>query len=207
LIHRPWPTDELLDIILSDDLPQIHTQLPPRSSGLHLSTLYHRLHPQKGNDFTEQDLRLFQLCGRAMEDRIERALVELARRKGWKAHRPGEITCGDIAGSPDIFFVEDDGLLRVGELKVAWKSTKGLVVDREGENEFPSRFDLYFTQIMGYDYMIGSNTGRLIGYFVNGDYKHRAPQLLGWDLEFNEQEICENWDALMTCRGDMEAEK
>lgn len=169
----------------------------PRSVGIHLSDLYHRLHPQKVNALTENDLLAYRVAGLALEDRMERALLELAQEDGTYVERPAELVSPEgVICSPDLFFIASD-LLRIGELKVAWKSSYGLVIDREGENEFPAKFDIYFTQISGYGYAAGTTEGRLIVYFVNGDYRARTPQLLGWDLSFSAQEQAETWDSLM----------
>lgn len=198
MIHRPWDTSRLLAKMADTELPHHPVAHRPRSGGIHLSDLYHRLHPQKENDLTAENLACYRIAGLAMEDRVERALIELAKEDGTFVERPRELVSPEgVAGSPDLFFVED-GVLRIGELKMAWKSCHGLVTDREGEDEFPSKFDVYFTQIAGYGHMAGTTEGRLIGYFVNGDYRGaRAPQLLGWDLSFSHQEQAETWDSLM----------
>lgn len=197
MIHTPWNTDRLLAKMADTELPYHPVAHRPRSEGVHLSDLYHRLYPQKANDLSEDSLTTYRVAGLALEDRIERALIELAKEDGTYVERPAEIVSPEgIICSPDLFFVEG-GEMRIGETKTAWKSCHGLVVDREGENEFPAKFDVYFSQIKGYGYVAGTHLGRLIAYFVNGDYRARTPQLLGWDLEFSGQEISEEWDSLM----------
>ena len=199
MIHVPWNTERLLAKMADTELPYHPVAHRPRSQGIHLSDLYHRLHPQKANTISEDGMTAYRVGGLALEDRMERALIELAKEDGTFVERPREMVSPEgIICSPDLFFVTDSHL-RIGETKVAWKSCYGLVVDREGENEFPAKFDIYWTQVSGYGYVAGTTEGRIIVYFVNGDYRARTPQLLGWDLSFSHQEQAETWDQLMGC--------
>jgi hypothetical protein len=178
-------------------------QRPPRSEGLHASTLLRKIHQRKydGNGITEEQLAVYGLLGLAFEDRAELALLSLSTEKDWPwtSFRPGEVTHNGVACSPDILMVPKDGGEMVElSLKCTWKSCNKLPVTDEGENEFPlEKFGYYLDQCMTYATPLDTHSSILLAYFVCGDYRGaRQPQVLGWELDFSEQERAETWDAL-----------
>lgn len=126
----PWPyTQRLIDRLADSSLQDSGVTLtprPPRSPGLHASTLLKRLHPVE-SAITEAELRIYGLLGLAFEDRVELALLTLSQEADWPwdCYRPGEVECDGIACSPDILLVpKGDGPLMEMSIKVTWKSTK-----------------------------------------------------------------------------------
>lgn len=207
MIHRPWDTTDLIAMASRSDLPQHPTTDRTRSSGLHISDLYHKLYPKELNDITPQELNTYAILGLALEDRLERALIELGKRDGYHVERPKEIESEEgLFGSPDLFILQPPRRpLIIGEMKAPWKSSGGCPKE-EGENGFPSKFDIYLCQVMAYAHVVDTLDGLLIIYFVNGDWSRRPPrpQLLAWELEFSLQEREENWDALIQIACEME---
>ena len=157
-----------------------------RSAGLHASdiygSLYQGLEPKRFTGGPPDPLRI--ILGLA----LERALAEvLAEMWGWQ--RPDEFKTEEgIAFSPDGLLFDDDNRLVVGETKLTWKSSRD--VPREPAVSFPPGFDHYMTQVMFYGDSLGTPHARLLVYFVNG--QGRAPELLGWDIEFTARELKEN---------------
>lgn len=128
----------------NSELPVYPIAHRPRSGGIHLSDLYHRLYPPKKNDLAEDDLMAFRVLGLALEDRIERALIFMAQEDGEQVERPAEMASPEgIKCSLDLLSIANS-VVRVVETKGTWKGTGGLPVDAEGENQFPSKFDIYF---------------------------------------------------------------
>lgn len=213
MIHRPWKytqrlVDRMADSSLQDE-PGGGIRRTPRSEGLHASTLLRRLHPIKENDINPTQLAVYGLLGLAFEDRAERALLALSKEEDWpfRAFRPGEVNYDGVACSPDILLVpKHTGELRELSLKCTWKSCNKLCLV-EGENEFAphDKFDYYMDQCMTYATPLDTFGSVLLAYFVNGNYTGaRQPQVLGWELEFSEQERAETWAALMGVREDGE---
>lgn len=193
------------DSSLLDTVDVSNIKRPPRSEGLHASTLLRLMHPvkaRKGDDeITEEQLRLFGLIGLAFEDRAELALISLAKEADWPWHpvRPGEVEAGGIACSPDILLVpkNKDEEVRELSLKTTWKSCRHAAsTEEEGENGFSSDFDYYLSQCMTYAVPLDTRASVLFVYFVCGNWRPPFPQVHGWELEFSDQEIAENWDAL-----------
>lgn len=205
MIHRAWP-DEARVALLTTMGQALH----PRTPGVHASDLYGRLHARaEKSEFTEANLMTYRLFGLAFENVIDRAMTKamhaieqemgnmLIARCG-NVERPGEVVSPEgIICSPDALAVEKDGLLRVLELKATWKSFRDLPIAGEGENGFPPKFAVYFTQIMFYCSVLGTQSGRLIVFFTNGNWRPSIPALYVWDLEFTRKELQENYDALI----------
>lgn len=211
MIHRPWSytrrlVDRMADSSLQDVSGGVGLVRPPRSEGLHASTLLRKLHPvSKDNGIDEEQLAIYGLLGLAFEDRAELALLSLSKEKDWPwtAFRPGEVSHDGVACSPDILLVPKvDGPLRELSLKCTWKSCRNLPTKEEGENEFPlDKFGYYLDQSIGYSTPLDTLGGLLLVYFVCGDYSGaRMPKVLGWELEWSEQERAETWDAMMEQR-------
>ncbi len=211
MLHRPWQftqrlVDKMADSALLDHVQASTLQRPPRSEGLHASTLLRIMHPVKVRDaddqISEAQLRLFGLLGLAFEDRAELALNVLAKETDWPwtCVRPGEVSAEGIACSPDILLVpkrEDDEAFELS-IKTMWKSVKGLPVEEEGENQFPKSWDNYISQCETYAVPLHTTKSVIFAYFVCGSWKPPFPQVHAWEFEFSEQEIYENWQALQT---------
>lgn len=211
MLHRPWEyagrlVDRMSDSALLDVVSATSLQRPPRSTGLHASELLRKMHPVKsrpGDDqIDEAQLRLFGLLGLAFEDRAELALQALAQESDWPwtCTRPGEVHADGIACSPDIVLVpkrDEDEAFELS-IKTTWKTCRGLPVHEEGEDQFPKTFDYYISQCETYAVPLHTTKSVLFCYFTNGCWKPPFPQVHAWELEFSQQEISENWDALLT---------
>lgn len=207
MIFTPWPyTQRLVDRMADSslqDLQRTLTPRPPRSEGLHASTLLKRLHPVE-SAITEDELRVYGLLGLAFEDRAELALLTLSGEPDWPwdCYRPGEVECDGIACSPDILLVpKGDGPLMELSLKVTWKSTK--------EAPDGPKFAYYGDQCLTYATPLNTLHSVLLVYFVNGTYGHMqkgskgrppVPTVKGWAMTFSEQERAETWQALCNLR-------
>lgn len=191
----------MADSSLLDAMDVSTLQRPPRSAGLHMSTLLRKLHPVKSKgDISEAQLALYGIIGLAFEDRCELALNALAAETDWPwtTLRPGEVQCDGVAGSPDILLVPKDGSpVRELSIKTTWKSCRRVPLEA-GENEFPKEFDYYLAQCMAYSTAMDTPGSVLFCYFVCGNWVPPVPQVHAWELDFNAVEKSENWDALMT---------
>lgn len=187
----------------------------PRSEGMHASTLLRKLHPIKkrkpGEEMSPEQLALYGLIGLAFEDRAELALLSLSLDDDWPWHcfRPGEVHQDGIACSPDILLVPKNNAIdstRELSLKVSWSSCKEWPTDGEGENLFPpGKPQYYIDQCMTYATPLDTLGSVLVAFFVNGDYQGaRMPKVHGWELDYNEQERAETWDALLGIARGME---
>lgn len=208
MIHRPWPyaprlITRMADSSLQDIAGGKGLLRPPRSEGLHASTLLRKLHPVSRDDIDEQQLAVYGLLGLAFEDRAELALLSLSKESDWPwmCFRPGEVTHEGIACSPDILLVPKRAgePLRELSLKCTWKSCRKLPVETEGEDEFDlKKWGYYIDQMQAYSTPLDTLGGVLLAYFVCGDYEGaRMPQVLGWEMEWTEQERSETWDQLL----------
>lgn len=177
----------------------------PRTPGLHMSSIYNALYQElepkrfvKGS--APDPLRLE--AGLAFESFLEEAF----RARLNNSERPPELEYTEPGFKVPILYNPDmiifNGSNRLGEIKLTWMSSSA--VPREATNGgFPPKFDKYFDQMMSYCYMLDMNQARLIGFFVNGDYKYYkqpdgtskpcGPELLAWDIEFTKREIAECW--------------
>ncbi len=199
MIFSEWPYTQRLVDRMADSSLQDHglslTPRPPRSEGLHASTLLKKLHPVEST-ITEAELRVYGLLGLAFEDRAELALLTLSEDADWPwvCYRPGEVHADGIACSPDILLVpKEDGPLMELSLKVTWKSTK--------EAPDGPKFQYYLDQCLTYATPLNTLASVLLVYFVSGDYKGvRKPEVKGWQLAYGEQERAETWQALCNLR-------
>lgn len=215
MTHRPWPylqrlIDKMADSALLDGVEAGTLRRPARSGGVHASSLLRKLHPHPNEAkvalMSDEDkakaaaqLALYGLLGLAFEDRCEIALTALGQEDDWPwlAIRPGEVEAEGVACSPDILLVAKDGSPnRELSIKTTWKSCRGLPLE-EGENEFPKSFDYYTAQCKTYAVPLETSGSVLVCYFVCGNWSPPVPQVHGWELEFSDQELAENWSALM----------
>lgn len=162
-----------------------------RGEGLHMSDLYSALYkdlePERYDTGSPMDLQRVEL-GLAFEEMLERAF------KDRLFERPGEFQTDEgIIFSPDLLIFEDD-IIRVGEIKLSWLSSKDTPRDVNGS--FGPKFDKWMVQIKAYCYHLETPYARLYFFAVNGDYKPPSPQLLAWDLTFTPRELEENWRML-----------
>jgi hypothetical protein len=208
MIHRPWTfADRLIAKMADSSIQATLPPRPPRTPGLHASTILRELHKQKRSDISEEDLALYGLMGLAFEDRAEIALTVLSSEEDWpwRCFRPGEVTESGIICSPDILLVpKRDGAMRELSLKCTWKSCRKLPTDHEGENEFDlKKWGYYFDQCMTYAQPLDTLGSVLLAYFVAGDYSNMKPQAHGWELDFSEQERAETWDLVVNTAQDL----
>lgn len=207
LKHRLWPyTKQLVDRMADSSLQDLgiaSLTRPPRSEGVHASTLLKLLHPVESN-ITEDELRIYGLLGLAFEDRAELALLSLSQDPTWpwECFRPGEVEKDGITCSPDILLIpKEDSEVRELSLKVTWKSTK--------EAPYGEKFQYYVDQCLTYATPLDTMASVLLVYFVNGDYGHMRkkgarpgaptppkPLVVGYELDFTPRERAETWAAL-----------
>ena len=163
-----------------------------RSPGLHASDiygdLYQELEPTRYRRDTAPDpLRLE--AGLAFESLLEEGL-----KRRLCGERPGEFTTDEgVIFSPDLIIFNH--VTRVGEIKLTWMSSNEIPTVLS--NGLPPKFDKWLTQIKFYCRAVETCYGRLIGFFVNGDYRPPSPRLLAWDLQFTKRELDENHTMLM----------
>lgn len=211
MIHRPWPyLPRLIELMQDSSLQERSLIRPssraPRSSGVHASDLLKILHPQpKGRETEEDQLRIYGLLGLAFEDRAELALQVLSERKDWPwvCERSDEVAEDGVACSPDILLAPKNPKthqLQELSLKVTWKSCAHTPMHEEGENDFPKNHQYYLDQCLTYARPLGTDSAVLLVYYVCGIWRPPQPQIHAWDLEFSQQEIAENWQALMTIK-------
>ncbi len=172
----------------------------PRSPGLHASeiygSLYKELEPKRYGRVSDGPPLLLFEAGLALEEALETA-VKNRIIKTEAAERCGEFrTSEGIAFSPDLL-ITNGVPLRVGEIKLTWQSSRDIEVSPDGVTVFPPKFDKYFCQLMFYCHALETRYGRLYIFFINGNYQSRTPQLLCWDIEFNQWELDENMQMLL----------
>ena len=109
----------------------------------------------------------------------ERAMQE---QEGW-AHYG--VVKDDVEGNPDMFNPLT-GL--VTETKLTWRS---LHTSRPQDRFY------YMTQLMSYCHMVGTDKGRLLVCYVNGDYRPTLPKVIAVDFVFTERDLMENWAMMM----------
>jgi hypothetical protein len=203
VLHRPWPyLDRLVARMADSAMPYepVTIKRTPRTGGMHASTVLREMHKRKKNDITEEQLAIYGMGGLAFEDRAELALTSLSKEADWPWHcfRPGEVEQDGIICSPDILLVpKGAGELREMSIKMTWKSSRGLPIDHEGENEFDlKKWGYYFDQSMTYATPLDTLGGVLFCFFVVGDYTDKKPKIHAWELDWSVQERAETWDEI-----------
>ncbi len=187
-----------------------------RSPGLHMSDIYGALYKKlmpKRYDKRDADgnplpfSKVHAEFGTAFEESLEEALEKrlLGERPGEfrtlhakncphrRTKLPANVTCwcgGGIYYSPDYLFFEADGLVRLGEFKATWMSSKHGIRD--------AKFDKWFCQMKAYCYHLETVHAILYPFFVVGDYTDKQPKFdVAYKIEFTERELTENWDMLL----------
>ncbi len=150
---------------------------------------------------------------------LERGLQERLLKSGHEGQveRPGEFTFRDtykghkvvIHYNPDLLVW--NGVLRVTEIKSTWMwsgvSHEDIEDAKQGVKKAlvkvtqlltDPKYDKYKCQLKFYLYMLRQKLGRLYIFFVTANGRPPFPaQLLGWDLDFTDQELELNYTMLM----------
>ncbi len=177
---RVKPVSHNLDLLKSDLI---------RSEGVHASDIYGSLFKAldpKRYDYGDAPMNgeLMSL-GSAWEVQFEKILI----LNGVKAHRPPELMSPEgIAYSPDLIIEGNDGVMRLGEIKL---TSMGLDdCPTEESTDLPEKFAKYLCQMKLYAYWLGLNEGWLAVMSIRKPYK---PELRIFELTWTDQELQENW--------------
>lgn len=193
-----------------------------RAAGLHASDIYNSFYADldpKKYLFSGPINPLLVEIGLIFETMLERGLQERLLASGaiGGVERPGEFTFTDtykghpvvIHYNPDLFML--NGVLRVAEIKSTWKwsgvsheeieqAQAGVesAIKRLRDLILDPKFDKWLTQLKLYLYMLGELKGRIYAFFVMANGRPPFPaQLLGWDLDFTQEELYRNFSMLM----------
>lgn len=163
-----------------------------RTEGKHVSVAIHRImkaiYPDRFEDRPIDETRAS--LGNALERSLIAGLVE---REPRRYCRPGELELEDWYGTPDLWDLNDNATI---EIKLTYASLRR-ADDIEGE-----WFWRYWVQLKAYCHMAAMTKGRLYICFVNGNYSkddgdpNAGPTILGWEDEWDEDELLENWNML-----------
>lgn len=162
-----------------------------RSPGLHLSTVYADIEAQwvKRQPLDERDLAHYRAGGFLWEHAFSLAMRQALIGKS--VSRPPEFELDGIVGSPDLVDYKN---WAVWDTKFTWKSAAKL--DRMERYFWP-----WITQMKGYLKMMQQLGpcchAELYVFFVNGDYRPPVPSTRRLLLEFDQQEIDENWQMIV----------
>ena len=174
-------------------------QYTERTAGLHVSQIIGDLLVSMDpdtygkNDANEGKWMNF-LAGLVFERALELAWLDKEIEDNHRPElvRPGEVERDGILGTPDAF---DTRLGRPEEYKCTKKSCRQEITD--------PKFWHYFVQLKAYVYMLGCNSGVLWVLFVNGNYSNddNDPEssyvIKGWEMEWTDLELEENWTMLV----------
>lgn len=181
---------------------------PRTTELLHMSTIYNALYKKlEPRRYTDGPMN--EVCvelGLAWETALEAALKVRPTFDGEVIERPGELlTAEGIAFNPDLIIyspVKDEEHyeygtdMRVGEIKLKWMSSRD--APREPVTSFPDKYSKDFCQMMAYCYHVGTRFARYYVFYVNGKYAPPLPhEPLVWDIEFTQDELEDNWRALV----------
>ncbi len=174
------PIDYNLDFLKSDLV---------RSPGLHASDIYgdffKKLEPDRYGDGPLNGPLM--ALGTAWEKHFEYILTA----NGINATRPTEMMSPEgIAYSPDLIIF--NGEVRVGEIKLTSMSAKSMPT--ETCNNLPPKFDKYLCQMKLYAYWLELHHGWLGMMSI---YQPYAPVFRGFNLEWSDRELHDNYTMLM----------
>lgn len=163
-----------------------------RSPGKHVSTAIHKImkaiHPDR---FGERPIDMTRAnLGNAMERAIITGLTE---KYPERYCRPGELELDDWYGTPDLWDLQ---LQATTEIKLTWASL------RRAEDIESEWFWRYWVQLKAYAHMAKMTKGQLYICFINGNYSRNdddpdaGPTVLGWEEDFDPEDLLENWNML-----------
>ena len=175
----------------------IDSGVPRSTDTLHLTTVIKAIMEDmgwgyKGKGF--EDIGLTMSIGFLWEDVLSKAY---GNRLG---ARVGEIKCDGIVGSPDgvglddpafvcdMWPIIDPGNVVLEEYKCTWKSTRNS----------PDKEWYYMTQVMSYCTMLNLDTVIMHMVYLMGNYKGSGPQYRRARIVFNQYELQQNWDMILT---------
>ncbi len=198
--------------------PHKPSAAPPRSAGLHVSTLIksiaiklNLLKGQKamGGKWTadapidEEAFPLQMALGLAWEDWLSLQYPEMI-------YHPGELVLDGVAGSPDGITMlpatadyEGLGDAIIDEIKLTYKS------GRNDDLNHPKN-KMWLWQIMAYCKMLGVLCARLHALYLFGNYDYAGsfPPCIYriYAIQFSQDELDRNWEMLLTEKQALEAE-
>lgn len=163
-----------------------------RSPGIHVSSVIKHMRTVMGSTggWPDEELNNAGQIGRIWEHVLARELAA-AGLGGQHVVRPGEIECEGIIGSPDGVDCADEAIV---EYKATWKSARKPIFEIA---------PWYKWQVLAYCYMLGWTRARLYVLYVNGDYAPPMPSVKGWQIEFTNGEVRENWNMIKRNAEDM----
>lgn len=205
-ILTPIQTDPHLNPRVLLSLYARDKQKSTRSKGTHLSgvirsflsTLDGKLNPAIG-DLSPSEM--VKLAAHFEKGFMWERLLELAwklqeqDRRGVLPHDT-EFELDGIFGTPDWVNVVES---LIEEAKCTHKSMNKFLMDNI-EYEMPE----WFMQMMGYCKLTKFLKARLYVLALNGDYKlMRQPKVIGWEIQFTQQEVDLNWAKLVQHKREM----
>ena len=182
-----------LGLLMMDD--------PSRSKGLHLSTIIgsimEEMYPDKYGGSKDQTFVNRVEFGLMWERSLEIALARECIDTNEGLCRPPEQEEDGIYMSPDGMALFNNGKakVRVNEYKSTWKSAPS---EKKHTTIEDPKFMAWWMQLKAYCRAMGTRYGRLIVYFINGDYAQGyVPQLRAWDATFTQEDLDLNWSMII----------
>jgi hypothetical protein len=188
------------------DSQHLQQVAPPRSEGVHVSTLIRSIAIKTGklkdsnkgsrfkmdNVIDDKDFPLVMAMGMAWEDWISRQYPQMA-------YHIGELELDNIYMSPDGITIPsadefdfDLGVGIVEEFKLTYKSARKPI-----EAQW-----MWLSQVMAYCKALPTLCARLHVVYVNGDYDYNRPglppQYIVYNLQFTQEELDINWNMILT---------
>lgn len=186
MIVTPIVHDPPYPAVLAGPVNESNT---PRSEGtLHLSTIYRDLDEawrltHRGE--VDEDTNFYMSGGWLWEQAF--ALAHREAYQGGGLVRTDEWERDGIVGSPDSIRLDP---YRVVEFKCTWRSSRKL-------ESLERNFWTWLVQAKSYCYMVGTHEWELHAFFVNGNYRPPVPAVHSLLIEFNDEELIENWDMIV----------
>jgi hypothetical protein len=179
------------------DLAARANQYVVRTDGLHLSNVTQdmlaTMDPARYGTVGRDDAKWGNfLAGLIWERVLEIAWVDRETQIRPELIRPGEVTVDGVIGTPDAY---DTAIGQPEEYKATKKSCRQPITD--------AKFWHYIVQLKAYAYMVGSTSGALWVWYVNGNYSRDDDDLesgyvtKGYQFHFTEIELWENWRMIL----------
>jgi hypothetical protein len=147
-----------------------------------------RLHPDRFDGSPINQVRA------NLGNALEHAIIEaMAREHPGRYVRPGQIEYDGVLGTPDLWDIGDPDYVddpAVVEVKLTWASSR-----RAADIE-DAWFWRYWTQLKSYARMSQFYRGRLIIYFVMGDYREQPPIGMMWEDRWDDAEMDETFEMI-----------